>query len=190
MTMRNKFSKKLNTQIELTSLLDVIFIVLMVVICNQQINMTAKNNAAETVMEQAQEQMEEAEDLKAEAEAEKELLKEHKDTYEAVNEVTDVLTVYVDFTPSNPEERAILIMAGDEELPHIQMSPSNESEALSQFEELLEKKVSDAEKNEKPVIISVNKDRILYRDEKAVSRILDRLFEKHDNIFYKKTANQ
>jgi len=187
--MRNKFSKKLNTQIELTSLLDVIFIVLMVVICNQQINMTAKTNEAQVVMQQAEDLKAEAEDLKAEAEAEKAILKDHEDTYELISEQYDVLTVYVTYTPSSPQDRSILVLAGDEELPHIQLSPSNQKEALEQFENMLETRVARAEKDEKPVIISVNKDQILYRDEKAVSDILDRLFDKHDNIYYKKSGD-
>jgi len=183
--MDKKFRKRLNTQIELTSLLDVIFIVLLVVICNQQINMTQKTDELEVMQQQAQVQMAEAEDLKAEAEAAKEIYEEHRDTYETIESQMSVITVYASYTPSSPQDREILIIAGEKELPKIQMSPSNTKDALERLETLLESQVSEAEDAGKPVIISINTDKILYRDEKAVSQIIDRLFEKHDNMYYK-----
>lgn len=184
--MRNKFSRKINTAIELTSLLDVIFIVLMIIVCNQQINMTAKTEEAQAVLAQAEEKMDQAEDIMAEAEAQKELYKEDRDTYESINEQTDIMTVYVTYTPSNPEDREILIMRNGEELPHIFISPSNTTEALEGLTSILDKHVSAAHEEDKPVIVSINTDKILYRDEKAVSEILDGLSEEYGNIFYKR----
>ena len=45
--MKHRLKNKLNTVVELTSLLDVIFIVLMIVICNQQINLEEKGHDVE-----------------------------------------------------------------------------------------------------------------------------------------------
>ena len=58
--MKHRLGGKLKNTIELTSLLDVIFIVLMIVICNQQINMTAKTNEAQVMMEEAADMQAEA----------------------------------------------------------------------------------------------------------------------------------
>ena len=177
--MKNRFSGKLKNTIELTSLLDVIFIVLMIVICNQQINMTVKEDTAKVKMEQAM-------DAQADADAEKELYKQHRETFETVNEQMDVITVYVDYTPSDIRNREIRIMANDDELPIIKLSPSNTKESFEQFEKSLEKKIAEAEEADKPVIISIDTTQILYRDEKAVDEIIGRLFDKHDNLYLKK----
>ena len=177
--MKNRFSGKLKNTIELTSLLDVIFIVLMIVICNQQINMTVKEDTAKVKMEQAM-------DAQADADAEKELYKQHRETFETVNEQMDVITVYVDYIPSDIKNREIRIMVNDDELPVIKLSPSNTKESFEQFETSLEKKVAGAEEADKPVIISIDTSQILYRDEKAVDEIIGRLFDKHDNLYLKK----
>ncbi|MDO4938725.1 MAG: hypothetical protein Q4E54_02040 [Lachnospiraceae bacterium] len=177
--MRNRFSGKLKNTIELTSLLDVIFIVLMIVICNQQINMTTKNNEAQIAVQ-------EAADAQADAEAEKELYKQHRETYETINEQMDVITVYVDYTPSDIKNREIRIMANDDELPMIKISPGNEKESYAQLEKTLEEKVSKADDADKPVIISIDTTNILYRDEQAVDEIIGRIFKDHDNMYSKK----
>ena len=180
--MKNRLSGKLNNTVELTSLLDVIFIVLMIVICNQQINMTQKEEAAQIVMEQA-------EDALADAEAEKELFAQHNDTYAQINDQMEVITVYVDYKPSDIKNREIRILAGESELPMITLSPSNSKEAYDKFEAELEKEISEAEKADKPVIISIDTTQILYRDEKAVEEIVGRLFDSHGNLYYKKSGN-
>lgn len=180
--MKHRLSGKLKNTIELTSLLDIIFIVLMIVICNQQINMTQKEEAAQIVMEQA-------EDARAEAEAEKELLKQHNDTYAEINDQMEIITVYVDYKPSDIKNREIRMVANDTELPMVTLSPSNARDAYGRFEAALEKQISEAEKADKPVIISIDTTQILYRDEKAVEEIVGRLFDSHDNLYYKKSGN-
>ncbi|MBQ0145729.1 MAG: hypothetical protein KBS51_01225 [Lachnospiraceae bacterium] len=177
--MKNRFSGKLKNTIELTSLLDVIFIVLMIVICNQQINMTAKEESAKIAVE-------EAADMQAEARAEKELYEQHRDTYAEINEQMEIITVYVDYKPSDIKNREIRIMANDEELPRITVSPSNSGDAYRQFENALESRIKNAEDAGKPAIISIDTTQILYRDERAVQEIIDGLFDRHDNLFSKK----
>lgn len=177
--MKHRLSGKLKNTIELTSLLDVIFIVLMIVICNQQINMTAKTNEARVMME-------EAADMQAEAKAQKELYEQHNDTYAAINDQMDIITVYVDYKPSDIKNRQIRIMANDEELPMITLSPSNAKEAYGKFETALENRVAAAEASKKPVIISIDTTQILYRDEQAVEEIVSRLFDDHKNLYMKK----
>ena len=177
--MKNRFSGKLKNTIELTSLLDVIFIVLMIVVCNQQINMTVKEDSAKVAMAEAL-------DAQADADAEKELYKQHRETYETINEQMDVITVYVDYTPSDIKNREIRIMVNDDELPMIKISPSNAKESYEKLEKSLDSKVSAANDAGKPVIISIDTSQILYRDEKAVDEIIGRLFKQYDNLFTKK----
>ena len=60
--MKNKHWKKINTAVELTSLLDVIFIVLMIVVCNQQINLTERQTELEQQTVRAEAMMQEAQE--------------------------------------------------------------------------------------------------------------------------------
>lgn len=187
--MKNRLSGKLNNTIELTSLLDVIFIVLMIVICNQKLNMTQKTADTDMLNKAAEIRMEQANDELAAVEAEKELFKQHKETYDGLQDSLEVITVYVDYKPSNIKNREIRMMAGDKELKKITISPSNTENAYGEFEDELEKEIFAAEKEKKPVIISIDTTRILYRDEKAVDEIINRLFKKHKNLFSKKSGN-
>jgi len=183
--MLDKLRKRINTQIELTSLLDVIFIVLMIVVCNQQINMTSKTAEIEAMQQQAQVEMAEAEDLKAEAEAAKELFEEHQDTYTSIDENLSVMTIYASYVPSNPQNREIRILAGDRELPAISLNPGNSKDAFAEFERELDTEFKNAYNAQKPVIISINTEKILYRDANDIESIINKLSKEYGNIYYK-----
>ena len=185
-----RLRSKQNTQIELTSLLDVIFIVLMIVVCNQQINMTEKTQEARAAVEQAQEMEQSAEDARAEAEAEKALFEEHREMYEEINSQMSIVTVYADYTPSSPSERSLYLIADTQSSKKIQVSAGTEKTAFAQLEEELDAAVKTADDAGKPVIISINTERILYRDESRLSGIVDDLFRRYDNIYLKQSSGK
>ena len=110
----------------------------------------------------------------------------NQNTYAEINEQMEIITVYVDYKPSDIKNREIRIMANDEELPRITVSPSNSGDAYRQFENALESRIKNAEDAGKPAIISIDTTQILYRDERAVQEIIDGLFDRHDNLFSKK----
>ena len=183
-----RLRSKQNTQIELTSLLDVIFIVLMIVVCNQQINMTEKTQEARAAVEEAQEMEQSAEDARAEAEAEKALFEEHREMYEEINSQMSIVTVYADYTPSSPSDRSLYLIVDTQSSKKIQVSAGTEKTAFAQLEEELDAAVKTADDAGKPVIISINTERILYRDESRLSGIVDDLFRRYDNIYLKQTG--
>ena len=180
---------KLNTQIELTSLLDVIFIVLMIVICSQQMSANEKKQEAQTALDQAQAIEISAEDALAEAEAEKALFEEHREMYEEINTQMSIVTVYADYTPSNPSERTLYLMIDTESSKKITLTPGTETDAFKKLDDELSDAVENAKESGKPVIISINTDRILYRDESRLSSMVDDLFRRYDNIYYKQGGN-
>ena len=101
--MKKRFGNRINTAIELTSLLDVIFIVLMVVLLNSQVSGQNKVREAESRMEQAEAMMDEAADARAEAEADAAILKDQIEMLKDSEAQMAVITVYVDYTPSSPK---------------------------------------------------------------------------------------
>ena len=195
--MKHKLGKKLNTVVELTSLLDVIFIILMIVICNQQINLEEKGHDVEAAYEEAalltaeaEAALSEAEDLQAEAEAEKALFEEHREKFEDVSSQMTTVTVIIDYQPSNLRTRTIRLMADADAPETITITPETENDAYTKFEEKLEDLVTQAEASDKPVVISIDMTRILYRDELRAEEVLSAVYGRHGNLFYRKSAEK
>lgn len=195
--MKHRLKNKLNTVVELTSLLDVIFIVLMIVICNQQINLEEKGHDVEAAYEEAalltaeaQAALSEAEDLRAEAEAEKALFEEHREKFEDVSSQMTTVTVIIDYQPSNLRTRTIRLMADADAPETITITPETENDAYTKFEEKLEDLVTQAEASDKPVVISIDMTRILYRDELRAEEVLSAVYGRHGNLFYRKSAKK
>ena len=195
--MKHRLQNKLNTVVELTSLLDVIFIVLMIVICNQQINLEEKGRDVEAAYEEAAEVKAEAEavlsvaeDLRAEAEAEKALFEEHLEKFEDVSSQMTTVTVIIDYQPSNLRTRTIRLAADADTPETITITPETENDAYTKFEEKLEDLVTQAEALDKPVVISIDMTRILYRDELRAEEVLSAVYGRHGNLFYRKSAEK
>lgn len=202
--MKHRLGNKLNTAVELTSLLDVIFIILMIVICNQQINLEEKREnvekmaveaqteaenirlEADAVRAQAEAELMAAEDLKAEVQAEKELFEKHRDRLENITEQMTTVTVRIDFQPSNPKTRTIRMSVDGRTEEPITVTPATEDDAFSKFEETLENTVAEAEAENKPVVIEIDMDGILYRDEQRTEEMLFGISGRHQNLFYRK----
>ena len=195
--MKHRLKNKLNTVVELTSLLDVIFIVLMIVICNQQINLEEKGHDVEAAYEEAalltaeaEAALSEAEDLRAEAEAEKALFEEHLEKFEDISSQMTTVTVIIDYQPSNLRTRTIRLMADADTPETITITPETENDAYTKFEEKLEDLVTQAEASDKPVVISIDMARILYRDELRAEEVLSAVYGRHGNLFYRKSAKK
>ena len=182
--MKNKHWKKINTAVELTSLLDVIFIVLMIVVCNQQINLTERQTEleqqtvrAEAMMQEAQAKQDEASEVIASQRMDDAQLENYNELMQ------NSIVVYVDYTPSDITTRRIRIRLGDEDLPVISVTPGNSDLAFNEFEKTLENRVE--EMKDSPMIITIDTTNILYRDEVRVNEIIERLSQNHSNLFFK-----
>ena len=177
--MKNRFSNRINNSIDLTSLLDVIFIVLMIVMCYQQIYLEKREANADVVMEEAMAMQDEA----AEAMADASVYAEQLDTYEDMFNQIAVITVYASYQPSDPRNRQIRVLINNEEVSTIDVSPTNAEEAYGRLAQLLEDNIT--KHAEIPVIISLDDEQILYRDQLRISDMINGLFSKHDNLYYK-----
>ena len=154
--------------IDLTSMLDVIFIILLVLVCGQT-----------TISDDLNEARTQAEYAKAQAEAEKQLYEEQQ---EAFNNVWAV-SVVVPYDENEITKRQICILKQGEKIQSIDLIGNDITEAVNNFKALL---VGYIEQNQdKPIILSVNEndDHILYRDEVMVNGILDELVQTYDNVY-------
>ena len=168
---RHKRNAGLN--IDLTSILDVIFIVLMVVMCNRSVN-----------------ENKEIESLKKENDqlnAEKAVLEDQLYTYEHEDDLVSYVVLYANYETNNPQNRNIWLSLGDEEvIPPIPITPETEEEKYTQIKDELENYVS--ERSDKPVLIVLDESQILHRDRKRLDEMLSVLDDNPDypNLYKRK----
>lgn len=188
--MKRHAADRQNTGIELTSLLDVIFIVLMIVLCNQQINMQVKDREAKERFEEAEEALleasamqEEAYDFVSEKAAYEEQLKAYEEMYDGILSVT----VYADYSPADVKTRTLRVISGSKELFTGTLTPQSEREVYREFADALRTEIAANEG--KPVILTVSTEKILYRDEQSISEVLSELSAESEDIYYRNKGN-
>jgi len=155
-----------NILIDLTSLLDVIFIVLLVVICRLQ---TMDESAAK------KEGMEQT--MMNEAQSSQKLYKDQMESISAVSEYVVLISINAHYD-SDVITRHIEVLDSsvDTQMHEIaQLKGTNVEEGLNALRTYLQ----DAVKNnpEKTMIISLNEgdEDILYRDENSINKIIDEM---------------
>lgn len=179
--MKRRHRAKSDILIDLTSLLDVIFIILLVVIFRQQ-TLTEKHLDQ---VDNANSVLEEANDLSEEARAKYELYMDQLETADQLNQYVWAVSVYASYHSDNITERHIRILREGEEIETFDLRGTNVADSLKQFRETLENYVK--EHGDQPVILSLNEkdENILYRDEKEIRKIFDYLSEEYENVFIK-----
>ena len=158
--------------IDLTSMLDVIFIILLVLVCGQT-----------TISDDLDEARTQAEYAKTQAEAEKQLYEEQQEAFTNVWAVS----VVVPYDENEITKRQIRLLKQGEEIQSIDLIGNNITESVNNFKAIL---VDYIEQNQdKPIILSVNEndDHILYRDEVMVNGIFDELVQTYGNVYIVKS---
>lgn len=168
--MRKKRRNNLDILIDLTSLLDVIFIILLIVVCNQQY-----------LNDKLSKESVEAESVMAEAQAAKALYLDQIDT---VQNYSELLSVYASYDSQNVTQRHIRVLKNEQDIVTFDLLGNNVSETLSEFKDYMLTYISN--NPEKPVVLSLNDkdENILYRDEKAIKAIFEELSE-YPNVYFK-----
>ena len=162
--MRRKRQNKGDILVDLTSLLDIIFIILLIVICNQW-NETSE---AEKVTEQAETQLQ--------------LYTDQMDTVDSFC----IASLNARYEQGNVKKRHICIKKnGEDPIEEFDMIGNNTEEPLNKLKESLKKYIVSNE--EKPIILSLNEndENILYRDERAILNIFDELKDEYKNVYLK-----
>ena len=168
--MRQKHHNKGDILIDLTSLLDVIFIILLIVICNQQ-NVTNEVQAQQT----------EALELKKQAEAQLQLYADQMDTVDNLY----MVSVIAKYDQNNVTMRHIYIQKKGEGNEEINLIGNNTREPFLNLKTSLEEYINLHAGN--PIILSLNDndEEILYRDEKAILYIFNELKASSNDVFIK-----
>ncbi len=159
-----------NILLDLTPLLDVIFIILLIFV-SQTIQLK-KTSAGE------------AQRLQDE-------YKEAKKEYDLRNEMIDdyytFVTVISTYDEENPENREIRISRDPNEADQIiTLNGSDVEQEYSEFEECLKGYIDPG--REAPIVFSLNQgdERILYRDENRIREIVEKLQNSNNNVYFKK----
>lgn len=172
--MRRKRKNRGDIIIDLTSLLDVIFIVLLVVMCGQQ-GVTATLN--ETVAEAAE--------TKAQAETTKALYDDMISMENSLQKLVWAASISVPYDKSEITKREIKVLVEGKELESFPLIGNDVEESFDNFQKFMAEYIEDNE--DKPVILSLNEedDKILYRDEMRISEIIKDLLSGYDNVYIK-----
>lgn len=160
--------------IDLTSLLDVIFIVLLVVVCGQ-------GSLSEGLLEKQKE----AENAKQQAETVYELYSDQLEMADSLNQYVWAVSVIVPYDENEITKRQIMVLKEGKEIECIDLIGNDVRDARETFKECLAQFIQVQE--EKPVILSLNEndDNILYRDEVMVHEVFMELSAEFSNVYIK-----
>ncbi|MBR5508689.1 MAG: hypothetical protein IKV59_01400 [Lachnospiraceae bacterium] len=160
--------------IDLTSLLDVIFIILFVVLCSQ----TRMNESME-------EELIRAENAQTQAEAEQRLYEEQREIADHLNQYVWAASIEVPYDEKEITHRQIKVLKEGTEIETFELIGNETSESFEAFKNSLADFIQTNQ--DKPVIFSLNEndDYILYRDEVMVNQIFVELAREYNNVYIK-----
>ena len=167
--MRHKRKSDLN--IDLTPLLDVIFIVLMVVMCNRSVG--ENNEIAELTKENDR------------LNAENQVLSDQIYAEENKEDLVSNVVLFANYESGNPKTRYIWLARGEDRMTEpVTITPETEEEGFGKVREALEGYVTESK--DKPVLIVLDESQILYRDQQSLDEMLDELDKDHTNLYRRK----
>ena len=174
---RNKQNKGID--IDLTSMLDVIFIILMVVMC--RVSLGGSSEKALT------EQLNETQAKLDEAEARIETYEAQRDTVEELAAEVAIMTLQAGYDEADPTTRRVNLLrtlpdgTSSSGMDEIIITPANEDAAFGDIETAITDFLT--QNSEVPVLLTISDEHILYRDYMHLKNTLDTIREEHDNLF-------
>lgn len=178
--MRRKTNRfKSDVIIDLTSLLDVIFIILLVVLCGQS---SMKKDLTQLQSE--------AENAQIKADEIYQLYKEQIEVADNLNQYVWAVSIIVPYDENEITRRQIRFLKEGEEIETINLVGNDVTNAVETFKKSLTKYIKENE--DRPVILSLNEndDYILYRDEVMVLDILHELASNFSNVYIKGSISE
>ena len=174
---RNRRNGAGDTVIDLTSLLDVIFIILLAIFVGQKDSYDKQLEEAEAREAAANQNVQAARTSKAQYD-------NLKKTSDHLNEYVYIISISAVFDETDVKKRTISLMSDD----GMEMSfplIGSDTDAYDDMKDGLEEYIGAHSGS--PVILALNSDDedILYRDEKKISDILFSLSSEHENVYVK-----
>lgn len=182
---RYRKSKKDNIIIDLTSMLDVVFILLLVVLCSQK----ALQSEIQFESEKLHEERTQLQDEINDANNKKALYDQLIDIEENPERYYRTVSISVPYNPDKITERTITVFfEGDEK--NYNINGSNTEEAFNSFKSYMIQSISA--NTDLPVILLFNSmnEQILYRDDIEMRQILEELQLQFDNLYIKHEATR
>lgn len=176
---KNRKNFKGDIIIDLTSLLDVMFILLLVVLCSQ--------NSINENLEQSNAKYDHA---RSQAEEAYQLYQDQMETADHLNKYVLVVSVVVPYDEKEITKRQIKLLKEGAEIECFDLVGNDVDASAKGFKDSL---VSFIQKNkDNPVILSLNEedDNILYRDETMVKNIFTELVEEYSNVYIKGSISE
>lgn len=175
---RKRGSSRSDIIIDLTSLLDVIFIILLVVLCGQQYQGQELTDG-QAAAKQAQEK----------AEAAYQLYTDQQEMADSLNQLVCTVSVMVPYE-EDVTVRTIMILKEGSDTQEISLKGHDTQTEFAEFQASLADYI---QKNKnKPVILSLNEndEYILYRDEMMVNEIFAELAGEYENVYIKGSISE
>ncbi len=180
MILKNKPKTVGQFIIDLTPLLDVIFILLIVVLSFQNTYSKQADEKIETAEKQAEERLEEAakieqtaKDAMAENNDHYETVQKQLETYEQMYDYVNVVTVFASYRPSNRKYRTLHVEINAREQWEREINPSNEDRIWDECRAYIEGVLGNSEGV--PTIFAIKDEKMLYRDEQAILALYEDL---------------
>lgn len=165
--------------IDLTPLLDVVFILLIVVLSFQD----AYSAEVDSRISEAHQIESDAKDMVSTTESKNATISEQLDTYANLNDYVNIVTIYADYQPSNRKYRTIYLVINDADVKEIALNPSNGDSAWKECEETIKQCLE--ENSDIPTIYTIKNEKMLYRDEQMITSLFSHLSSSYNNIYLK-----
>ena len=192
--------------IDLTSLLDIIFIFLFIVVIGyaQRVNQaeTSAREKAEALQmetEQLQAKLLEYQTRDYDAEVLKKSYEESLRQYEELDRLVHKITIYCTYRPDDFSQRTIRVIAPNREYEPIEVNVGNENLRFAQLKQLLTDHIESVQgdfsnedettERQSFVIMSLSMEQIQRRDREQIDQIAAELTEQYGDVFYRKFKN-
>ena len=174
--------------IDLTSLLDVIFIVLLVVMVNNKISAIDQQEVYEQQQAQLTEEQQLAEDAQKNANNAAQLYNDMIQNEKDLSKYILMISVSAPYNEDEPRKRQINKLVEGGEIETFDLIGSDQT-PFDEFRESIKKDIEEFSENhpETVIILCLNDDNgnILYRDEKMITSILNEFSESEKNVYLK-----
>ena len=183
-------SSQPNAPIDLTPLLDVIFIFLFVIFIFLFVVIIAYAAKAQAVeaeavsrTEELEKQVEELNARLTEEESLREMYEKRLSDYESdvIGGRVKIVTIYCTWDEEDSTKRQIRVLTSDKEFSPVNLTAENQENGYARLNQMLVDYITS--NSDSVVVLSLNTERILYRDQTAINELMGKLTRKYKYVY-------
>lgn len=185
MKHNRRSSGKPQSPIDLTSLLDVIFIVLFAVILYCAKLTKAVQMQVDSEQTENSSTIEALENENFTLKAKEKTIEELNEQYSSISEKVLIVQIHCESKAGTPGERSLIIQAPDEEIINTTFDRDTKEETYDLIYQKLKEYIEDNNSGEdmKVVVLSINTTNILAGDMEKISSIVNDLINTYENVY-------